>query len=45
MDIAKSMQRKVSMLKLLEVDPHIRPYFAALVVSILATLGKKLVIP
>ncbi len=39
------MQRKISMTKLMKVDPHIRPYFAALVVSILATLGEKLVVP
>ncbi len=45
LDVAKSMQCKISMTKLMETDPNIRPYFAALVVSVLATLGEHLVIP
>ena len=45
LDVARSMQRRVPLTKLIEMDEHSRPYMAALLVSALAPIGEKLIVP
>ncbi len=44
-DVARGLQKRVTLAKLIGYDPHIRPYLAALRVGSLAALGEKLVVP
>ena len=45
LDVAKGLQKKVSLPKLIQLDDKIRPYLAALMVAALAHVGERLVIP
>ncbi len=44
-DVARGLQKRVTLAKLIGYDPHIRPYLAALLVGSLAALGETLVVP
>ena len=44
-DVAKGLQKKVTLAKLVGYDEHIRPYLAALIVGSMAQLKEKLVVP
>ena len=44
-DVARNLQKRISLTKLIEYNEHIRPYLAALMVAAVASMGEKLVIP
>ena len=44
-DVARGLQKRVTLAKLIGYDAHIRPYLAALLVGSLSALGETLVVP
>ena len=44
-DVARNLQKRISLTKLIEYDEHVRPYLAALMVAAVASMGEKLVVP